>query len=117
MHQQQTAFENMVGKLEIARNKQFLLFPQCFLINQLLVSPFVHIFHRSLLAAELEEPKVGISGKPIVLLYRRKLHIRGLTFDELLNSIMGFTNPGNVQYLLDSLKQGEESSMMRGLHR
>ena len=26
-HQQQTAFENFVGKGEIARNEQFLLFP------------------------------------------------------------------------------------------
>ena len=33
-HQQQTAFENIVGKEEIARNEQFLLFPQCFLLNQ-----------------------------------------------------------------------------------
>ena len=32
-HQQQTAFENIVGKEEIARNEQFLLFPQCFLRN------------------------------------------------------------------------------------
>ena len=31
MHQQQTAFENIAGKGEIARNEQFLLFPQCFL--------------------------------------------------------------------------------------
>ena len=29
-HQQQPAFENTVGKGEIARSKQFLLFPQCF---------------------------------------------------------------------------------------
>ena len=29
----QTAFENIVGKEEIARNEQFLLFPQCFLLN------------------------------------------------------------------------------------
>ena len=28
-------FENIVGKEEIARNEQFLLFPQCFLLNQL----------------------------------------------------------------------------------
>ena len=42
MHQQQTAFENIVGKGEIARNEQFLLFPQCFLLNQVIVSPFVH---------------------------------------------------------------------------
>ena len=32
-HQQQTAFENIVGKGEIARNEQFLLFPQCFLFG------------------------------------------------------------------------------------
>ena len=61
MHQQQTAFENIVGKEEIARNEQFLLFPQCFLINQKLVSPFVSIHDIiSLFAAELEEPKIGI---------------------------------------------------------
>ena len=58
-----TAFENIVGKGEIAQ-EQFLLFPQCFLLNQINVSPFVHIFDIiSLFAAELEEPKIGISGK------------------------------------------------------
>ena len=40
MHQQQTAFENTVGKEEIAHNEQFLLFAQCFLLNQKLASPF-----------------------------------------------------------------------------
>ena len=34
MHQQQTIFANIVGKEEIARKEQFLLFPQCFLLNQ-----------------------------------------------------------------------------------
>ena len=63
-HQQLTAFENIVGKEEIACNEQFLLFPQCFLLNQKIVSPFAHIFAIiSLFAAELEEPKFGISGK------------------------------------------------------
>ena len=53
--QQQTVFENIVGKGEIACNKQFLLFPQCFLLNQVNVSPFVHIFDIiSLLPAELQ---------------------------------------------------------------
>ena len=53
-HQQQTAFENIVGKEEIAFNKQFLLFPQCFLLNQKIVSPFVNIHEIiSLFAAEL----------------------------------------------------------------
>ena len=61
MHQQQTAFENIVGKEEIFRNKQFLLFPQCFLLNQNIVSPFVNIQDIiSLYAAELEEPKTGM---------------------------------------------------------
>ena len=61
MHQQQTAFENIVGKAEIARNKQFLLFPQYFLLNEKIVSTFVNIYHvKSLFAAESEEPKKGM---------------------------------------------------------
>ena len=56
-----TAFENIVGKGEIARNEQFLLFPQCFLLNQITVYPFVHIFETtSVFAAELEELRIGI---------------------------------------------------------
>ena len=61
MHQQQTAFKRIVGKEEIARNEQFLLFPQCFLLNQKIVSPFVNIIDIiSLFAAELEEPNTGM---------------------------------------------------------
>ena len=64
MYQQQKAFENIVGEEEIARNEQFLLFPQCFLLNELTVTPFLHIFDIiSLFAAELEEPKISIWGK------------------------------------------------------
>ena len=66
MHQQQTAFENIVGKEEMAHNEQFLLFPKCFLLNQKIVhvSPFVNIFDIiSLFAAELEKPKSGMWGK------------------------------------------------------
>ena len=64
MHQEQTAFENIVGKGEIARNEQFILFPHCFLLYQISVSPFVHIFDIiSLLAVELEESKIGTSDK------------------------------------------------------
>ena len=67
MHQQKTAFENIVGKGEIARNKRFLLFPQCFLLVQIIVSPFVHISDMiSLFAAEFEKPKIGISGKGLM---------------------------------------------------
>ena len=50
-----------MGKKEIAHGKQFLLFPQCFLIIQITVSPFVHIFDMiSLFAGEMEEPKIAI---------------------------------------------------------
>ena len=70
MHQQQTAFENIMGKEEIARKEQFLLFPQCFLLNQKFVSPFVNIYNIiSLFVAELEEPKIGISGKRLINSY------------------------------------------------
>ena len=45
------------AKRRIAGNQHFLLFPQCFLLNQKLVSPFVNIYDiLSLSAAELEEP-------------------------------------------------------------
>ena len=64
MNQQQTAFENFVGKEEIARNKQFLLFRQCFLLDQKIVSPLVNIYDViSLFAAELEEPKLAYGVK------------------------------------------------------
>ena len=62
-YQQQTAFENIVGKEEFAHKEQFLLFPQCFLLDQKIVSPFINIYDItciSLLAAELEEPKIGM---------------------------------------------------------
>ena len=55
--QHYTAFENIVGKGEIARNGQFLLFALCFLLNQINASSFVHNFEiLSLFAAELEDP-------------------------------------------------------------
>ena len=61
---QYESFENTAGKGKIARNKQFLLFPQCFLLDQIIVFPFVHIFDIiSLFAAGFEEHKFGISGK------------------------------------------------------
>ena len=82
-----------MGKGEIARYEQFLLFPQCFQkacfqgrqkvslsgngltsdfsfshivfsFGHIIASPFVHIFDiMSLFAAELEEAKIRISGK------------------------------------------------------
>ena len=73
MHQQQTAFENIIGKGEIASNERFLLFPQCFLLNQIFVSPFVHILDIiSMFAAELEDPEIVIGGKGLSTGLKRK---------------------------------------------
>ena len=49
------------GKEEIARYEQFLLFPQCFLLNQITATPIAHNFDMIyLFTAELEEPKICI---------------------------------------------------------
>ena len=64
MHQQQTALKTLREKGEIARHEQFLLFPQCFLLNHIIISPFVHIIDIiSVFAAEVGRPKISISGK------------------------------------------------------
>ena len=64
MLQQHTAFETIVGKGEIAHNEQFLIFLQCFQLNQITVSSFVQIFDIiSLFAFGVEKPKIGLSGK------------------------------------------------------
>ena len=47
-----------MGKGEIARNELFLLFPQCFV--------------------ELEEPKIGLSGKGLTY---TKVNLEKLSFD------------------------------------
>ena len=67
-----------MGKEEIARNERFLLFPQCFPVSQIMVSPFVYIFDIIVLfAAEFEDPKVGISGKGLTKqLYRQVIYFR-----------------------------------------
>ena len=56
--------KNIVGKEEIARSEQFLLFPHCFLLDQKIAPPFVNIYDIiSLFVAEFEEPKIGMCGK------------------------------------------------------
>ena len=58
-----------MGKGEIARNEQFLLFSTMFSTQADHCIPFVHIFATIILfAAELEESKIGISGKGLWLL-------------------------------------------------
>ena len=91
MHQQQTAFEKIVGKGGTVCTEQFLLFPHCFLLNQIPVSLFVHNFDiTSLFAAELEEPKIGISGKGL----KKDQYI--LQFIQLFCSLSPFQTIMNV---------------------
>ena len=57
------SFRKHCGKRRNFSNMQFLCFPQYFLLNQIIVSPFVHILDiLSLFATELEEPKICLSG-------------------------------------------------------
>ena len=80
-HQQQTAFKNIVGKGEIARNEQFLLFPQCFLLNQIIVSLIANIFdNMSLFAAELEQLKIDISDKGL-----KRFSGAGINFENIID--------------------------------
>ena len=75
MRQQQTTFENIVGKEEIARNEQ------CFLLHQIIVLPFVCIFDIiSLFAAKLEEPEFGISDT-----FCKEMDPNGMQFDSFVS--------------------------------
>ena len=58
------AFENNVGKEEIARNEQFLLFPQCFQLSQK-IYPHLSIFlhHVFYLLLNLKSPKLACEVK------------------------------------------------------
>ena len=61
MHQQQTAFENIVGKEKIAGKEQFLLFA---LLNQIIVphlSLFLTLYFYLLL--NLKDPKLAYEVK------------------------------------------------------
>ena len=104
MHQEQTAFENIVGKGEIARNEQFLLFPQCFLLYQISVSPFIHIFDIiSLFAVELEDSKIGKSGKKLKTFADDKVDVAQMmisVFDRVENIVRKGENACYQHFLL-----------------
>ena len=79
---------------EIVCKEQFLLFPQCFLLNQIIVSPFVHIFYIiSLLAAEFEEPKNGRWGKELTH-YQMTNFIDSAKLKEFTDSYFKFDENG-----------------------
>ena len=67
MHQQQTAFENVVGKEEQAISS----FPTMFFTQSENCIPICPYFrHYILFAAELEEPKLGTPGKGLTKMQR-----------------------------------------------
>ena len=64
MHLHLTAFENIVGKEEIAHYEQISSFPTIFSTQSENSILFVNMFDIiSLFAAELAEPKIGMLGK------------------------------------------------------
>ncbi|PVD18742.1 hypothetical protein C0Q70_21293 [Pomacea canaliculata] len=63
-------------------------------------------------------PKIGLISKDdFPVHYRRKLQKNEMSFNQLLHSILGFTNKGSVDFLRSSLGLSNTSSLMRGLHR
>ena len=101
MHQQHTAFENNVGKEEIACTEQFLIFPQCFWLNQKTVSQFINIFDIiSLFAAELEEPKIdkwGLNSKDKKINVNKKVNF---VVEMVENIVRKGENAGDQHFLL-----------------
>ena len=107
-----TTFDNrQLLKTLWEKKKLLLLFPQCFLLNQIIASPFVHIFViTSSYAAELEEPKIGISGKGLKNLY-----------NTYLKNCQGFQQVVLLQVLLNQTdhttnKQGQHLTMIVKFH-
>ena len=96
-----------MGKREIARNEQFLHFPQCFQVKQITLSPFVHICDIiSLFAIELEEPEIGMSVKGLIG--------QAIEISDVINSTKTCAFTLNAIYDLDKLaslkkKPGEVS--------
>ncbi|KAK7449142.1 hypothetical protein BaRGS_00040051, partial [Batillaria attramentaria] len=65
-----------------------------------------------------DDVKIGLISKDdFPVHYRRKLQRSGLSYSELLHSILGFTNKGSVDTLQRSLALTDSASLMRGLHR
>ena len=74
MHQQQTAFENMVEKGEIAL--EISPFQTMFSTQSNTCIPTCTFFlHKSSSAAEFEAPKIGISGKGFRIYFFNRVNI------------------------------------------
>lgn len=63
--------------------------------------------------------KLGlITDEDVPVHYRRKVYYRGLTYEELLHTVIGFNNSGSIPYLLQLLNHPlDTGSMTKGLHK
>ncbi|KAK6962069.1 serine/arginine repetitive matrix protein 2 [Biomphalaria glabrata] len=59
-------------------------------------------------------PRIGlITEDDFPVYFRRKAQIQGMSYEEMMQSILGFTNQGNVQTLLHQLGVQEQTSLFR----
>ena len=95
------SFFKHCGKEEISRNEQFLLFQQCFLLSQKILSPFNNIYDIIIIfiAAGLEESEIGIWGKGLTLLHTFRF-LTTLNMKALENTAGKGENAGNQHFLL-----------------
>ena len=79
MHQQQTVFENIVGKGEIAHNEQFLLFPQCFLLmsNQKVVAPMTINLQRRFVITKTVGKRAGHQQVLLSIVFKSIVNTQG----------------------------------------
>ena len=107
MHQHQTAFENIVGKGEIAYYEQFLLSPQCFLLNQIIISPFVHFFTSYLyLLLNWKSLKLAYEVKGSIESLFSVKYLKFITENQILNTIF------KIQQITSEIIHGKMSKRL-----
>ncbi|XP_076435292.1 uncharacterized protein LOC143275203 isoform X2 [Babylonia areolata] len=78
---------------------------------------FVSLRDRAATTTKNSLSKIGLISKDdFPVHYRRKLERFGLSYGELLTSILGFANKGSVDVLQGALGLTNSASLMRGLH-
>ena len=79
MHEQQTAFKNIVKKEEIACNEQFFLSPQCFLLRKIYLHLSIFFTSNLYLVLNQKSPKLANEAQGIVKIWKIFSSTRCLT--------------------------------------